>query len=627
MQQWLGLRPFVKTLRVRAWLIPSLVGSLLISLPVNAAQLQFWRFDTTQNRLTFTTNGAVQPKVQLIPNPTRLVVDLPGTQLSRPTVKQTLSGTVRSVRVGQFDGQTARIVLELAPNYVIDPKGVKVVPSSASNWSIDLPQPQLINSAAASTPSLTSPPRPNPVTSRPTPPTQPVSPPTPPVSQDPYLSDISVTPDGLFLQTNKAPTKVSVRRSRSRRQVKVTLKGVQANPRLLERTFKPGYYGLRELSVDQSGSDSNPETEVTFRIDKNGPNWIASTSRFGGVVVIPQSKGLRPSRPGSTVSLLQVPAPTTTTQQAAANTIQTVNLGGDRLLIQTDKPLAYQTGWEGSSYRVTVRSAQVARGVQAPRVAVGSPLSRIQFRQDPTGLSVLSTPARGVRISGIQRLSENQIVLLLRRTGQTPLPPIVGSGPTGSGTQPLGGALPKPRGRRVVVIDPGHGGRDPGAIGINGLRETNVVLPISLDVSRILQRQGVTVYLTRTDEREIDLAPRVSLAERVRADVFVSIHANAISMSRPDVNGLETYYAPGSSAGKRLAQTIHSSVLGGVNIGSRGVRSARFYVIRRTSMPAALVETGFVTGAIDNPKLANPAFRRQMAEAIARGILQYLSRY
>jgi N-acetylmuramoyl-L-alanine amidase len=178
-----------------------------------------------------------------------------------------------------------------------------------------------------------------------------------------------------------------------------------------------------------------------------------------------------------------------------------------------------------------------------------------------------------------------------------------------------------------VVIDPGHGGSDPGAIGINGLRETNVVLPISLDVSRILQQQGVTVYLTRTDEREIDLEPRVALAERVSADVFVSIHANAISMSRPDVNGLETFYTPGSVEGQRLAQTIHNSILGGVSIGNRGVKNARFYVIRRTSMPAALVETGFVTGAIDNPRLADPAFRRQMAEAIARGILQYLSQY
>ncbi|MEM9137683.1 MAG: AMIN domain-containing protein, partial [Cyanobacteria bacterium P01_F01_bin.42] len=79
---------FSKALQVRVWLIPSLLGGLLLSLPAQAAQLQFWRFDQNQNRLTFTTNAAIQPRVQLIPNPTRLVVDLPGTQLSRPTVKQ-----------------------------------------------------------------------------------------------------------------------------------------------------------------------------------------------------------------------------------------------------------------------------------------------------------------------------------------------------------------------------------------------------------------------------------------------------------------------------------------------------------------------------------------------------------
>ncbi len=625
MQYWLGVRPSSHAFRTKAllWLIPSLVGSILLSLPAHAAQLQFWRFDSTQNRLTFTTNGAVQPQVQLIPNPTRLVVDLPGTQLSRPTVKQSLAGTVRSIRVGQFNGQTARIVVELAPNYVIDPKAVKVTPTSASNWSIDLPQPQLLGSTASVSPS----PRPTPVQQDPAPlPSSP--PPAPTVAAEPtqpYLSDISVTPDGLFLQTAKPPTKVSVKRSRNRKQVRIKLKGVTPNPKLVGRTFKPGYYGLRELSVEQTDKGDNPETEVTFTIDKAGPSWTASVSRFGGVVVIPLSRGLSPSRPRTTVSLLRVPAPSTATTQAASATIQAVRLGGDRLLIQADRPISYLTGWEGSSYRLTVRSAQLADGVQAPKVATGSALSRIQFRQDPAGLSILSTPARGVRISGIQRLSSEQVILQLRRSTQAnlprPLPPT-----SGGNSQPLGRTLPRASGRKVVVIDPGHGGRDPGAIGINGLRETNVVLPIALDVSRILQRQGVTVYLTRTDEREIDLAPRVALAERVRANVFVSIHANAISMSRPDVNGLETYYAPGSSAGKRLAQTIHSSVLGGVNIGSRGVKSARFFVIRRTSMPAALVETGFLTGALDNPRLANPAFRRQMAEAIARGILQYLSR-
>jgi N-acetylmuramoyl-L-alanine amidase len=117
----------------------------------------------------------------------------------------------------------------------------------------------------------------------------------------------------------------------------------------------------------------------------------------------------------------------------------------------------------------------------------------------------------------------------------------------------------------------------------------------------------------------------VALAEQVRADAFVSIHANSISLSRPDINGAETYYAPGSASGAQLAKVILNSIVQNVNISSRGVRSARFYVIRKTSMPATLIETGFVTGAQDAPKLGDPTFQRQMAAAIAQGIIEFLN--
>jgi N-acetylmuramoyl-L-alanine amidase len=165
-----------------------------------------------------------------------------------------------------------------------------------------------------------------------------------------------------------------------------------------------------------------------------------------------------------------------------------------------------------------------------------------------------------------------------------------------------------------------------GAVGIGGLRETNVVLPIGLEVVRLLQQQGLQVYVTRTDEsREVDLPPRVALAEQVRADVFVSIHANAINLTRTDINGTEVYYAPGSDSGAQLSRYILDSIVRNVNMPNRGVRAARFYVIRRTSMPATLVETGFVTGAQDAPKLGDPQFQRQMAAAIAQGIIAFLN--
>jgi N-acetylmuramoyl-L-alanine amidase len=186
------------------------------------------------------------------------------------------------------------------------------------------------------------------------------------------------------------------------------------------------------------------------------------------------------------------------------------------------------------------------------------------------------------------------------------------------------GLPPVPRGRFRVVIDPGHGGPDPGAVGIGGLRETDVVLDVSLQVAQLLQARGVQVLMTRTSDVDVDLPPRVSLANSSNADVFVSIHANALSMARPDVNGVETFYFQSGNS-QRLAQAIQSRIMA-ISPGTpdRGARPGRFFVIRRTVMPAALAEMGFVTGSVDAPRLADPNFRRRMAVAISAGILDFL---
>jgi N-acetylmuramoyl-L-alanine amidase len=181
-----------------------------------------------------------------------------------------------------------------------------------------------------------------------------------------------------------------------------------------------------------------------------------------------------------------------------------------------------------------------------------------------------------------------------------------------------------PRGRYRVVIDPGHGGPDPGAVGIGGLRETDIVLDVGIQVAQLLQARGVQVLMTRTSEVDVDLPPRVSLANSSRADAFVSLHANALSMSRPDVNGIETFYFRGGPS-YRLAAALQDRMMA-VSPGTpdRGARPGRFYVIRRTIMPSALAEMGFVTGEIDAPRLADPRHRRRLAQAVAAGILSFL---
>ena len=177
-----------------------------------------------------------------------------------------------------------------------------------------------------------------------------------------------------------------------------------------------------------------------------------------------------------------------------------------------------------------------------------------------------------------------------------------------------------------VVLDPGHGGLDPGAIGIGGLRETDVVLDVSRIVKKLLSKKGVKVKLTRNNEIDLDLPPRVSLANKTDANIFVSIHANASRGKRRDINGLETFYYRGWR-GRLLAKRIQKQILR-VSPGSpdRGVKQGRYYVIKNTRMPAVLVEIGFLTGRLDARRLEKSIHRKRIAYAIAKGILEYLSK-
>jgi N-acetylmuramoyl-L-alanine amidase len=622
--------------------VASIIGLGLLATSADAAQLQSWRFNTAQSRLEFSTDDAVQPRVQLIPNPVRLIIDLPGVKIGQPTVNQNYSATVRSIRVGQFDAQTARIVVELSPGYTIDPQQVKVRGASPSSWSVDLPSPQRDQASAdlptanGSTSLAVDSPNPAPIATRPTPPIRAASGFSAVPAGSNLLEDILVTTDGLFLRTQKAVTAVQVNR-RNAQEIAVDVSGVMASPNLLQNNYKMDYHGIQLVSVQQL-STAPPVTRVTLKVTRRNPDWLANTNRYGGVILLPQGGAAKipdGKRPTGTVSLSlgqtvgkgtiqsQSSSPFPRGQQTA--TIQSIALGGSQLLIQANQPVYYTTGWEGARYRVSVRGAQWAQGIRTPQISTGSPLSDLSVRQEGQNVSILATPALGVRISTISRIDAQTLVLNFSRDGSTGAPVFQGSPPT-AGTVYSQPNLPRANGRRIVVIDPGHGGTDVGAIGIGGLRETNIVLPMALEVVRLLQQQGLQVYLTRSDEsREVDLPPRVALAERVNADVFVSIHANSINMSRPDINGAETYYAPGSVAGAALGKTILNSILRSVNIPSRGMHPARFYVIRKTSMPSTLIETGFVTGAQDAPKLGDPNFQKQMAAAIAQGIIEYLN--
>jgi N-acetylmuramoyl-L-alanine amidase len=169
----------------------------------------------------------------------------------------------------------------------------------------------------------------------------------------------------------------------------------------------------------------------------------------------------------------------------------------------------------------------------------------------------------------------------------------------------------------VVVIDPGHGGADWGAT--DGNKEKDAVMAIGSQVAKILEIHGVKAILTRNGDYFISLDRRVEIARESKADLFVSIHANYFE--REEAMGVETYsYGTGS----RLAELIQRSIVSRLAVVDRGTKTARFLVLRKSVIPAVLVETGFISNKLEGAMLATPEYRNRMADAIARGILQYL---
>ena len=129
------------------WLLPGFLSAFLLSTAVKAATVEAWRFDPARNQLDFTTDEAVQPSVRLFAKPTRLVIDRSGTQVGSVRRNQSLGGAVQAVRLSQFDAQTTRVVIELAPGYQLDPAQIKVRGVSASHWTVQLPNPQMTTGA------------------------------------------------------------------------------------------------------------------------------------------------------------------------------------------------------------------------------------------------------------------------------------------------------------------------------------------------------------------------------------------------------------------------------------------------------------------------------------------------
>ena len=223
---------------------------------------------------------------------------------------------------------------------------------------------------------------------------------------------------------------------------------------------------------------------------------------------------------------------------------------------------------------------------------------------------------------------------------------------------------------RTIIIDPGHGGKDPGAIGRRGVQEKELNLKISRYLKKILTEKGLKVVLTRDSDKFVSLKKRTKIADRNKEAFFISIHANSARGKKRGPHGFEVYYLSEKmddwtrAVAKRenaafqfipeenyslsrnanislwdiiytenriesmeLAKVICRGLDKETNLRNRGIKGANFYVLRGIDLPGVLVEVGFLSNPKEEAKLKNSAYQYKIAKGIARGIISYKAKY
>ncbi|KNZ69443.1 N-acetylmuramoyl-L-alanine amidase CwlD [Thermincola ferriacetica] len=190
---------------------------------------------------------------------------------------------------------------------------------------------------------------------------------------------------------------------------------------------------------------------------------------------------------------------------------------------------------------------------------------------------------------------------------------------------------------RVIVIDPGHGGMDPGAVGKAGTLEKDVVLEVAHKLKRLLSDAGAIVILTRESDSDLsgkaagsayekkrrDLANRVAIANKNKADIYVSLHLNSFPSAR--WTGAQTFYQHGSAKAKLLAECVQAEIIKSLKNTDRQPLAENFYTTRQTAMPAVTVELGFLSNPREEQLLRQADYQDKMAVAIFSGIAKYFA--
>ncbi len=444
------------------------------------------------------------------------------------------------------------------------------------------------------------------------------------------LRNIQVSADGLVLAINGNP-QINSSRVANPDRVILDLQATEVPPWLQNAVVAVNRYGVRQIRIAQF-QKSPAIARLVLDLDGSSPVAWQSTFDPSRSLLLLRPNGVNglattTSQPVPNLPIASLPAALPVATSNLPTTIDGLTFNGyGQLVIQANRAIAYRSNVDlaTNTYSFTIPATRISSQLRRPVLGANSPIEQIRLNQVGDSVVVTIKTIAGWQIQETVRTNPQTIALQLNSVTQqvainnfptnvlptTRLPQIYGSN----------------TGRQLVVVDAGHGGRDVGATR-NGIYEKDIVLAMSMKLGRILQQMGYSVIYTRTEDIELDLEPRVNIAESARASAFVSVHANALDAKASTVNGVETYYASGSSLGKSLAELVHDEILASTGANNRGVKSAKFHVILKTSMPAVLVETGFITNPSEAAKLVDSAYQLRMAEAIARGVDRFLKSY
>lgn len=438
--------------------------------------------------------------------------------------------------------------------------------------------------------------------------------------------------------------------------------------------------GLEKIDIASSGSPKNPVTTVAFAAPPGSAHQLLASDTPSQLIIAfgPQGVALDvPGDAGVAKTVLRTPAyvppsppaPSSfvspSPQAFASGAPTAASAGGATITAIETEPVddgaTVRISFTGSSqyewHRLNVPEARFYVDIHNARLAipvrddqVGTPAVEVvryrQFTSDTVRVTVvLSGPKRvditsGVGFLALTAKGGDDLDVVKAGTGTLGTPavaynpqgPVPSMGPSAPADWKFGTPAPlRPMSAnpRLIVIDPGHGGSDPGAQNTAlGLREKDLTFDISERLRDLLVAQGWQVKMTRASDVDVfapnasdrdELQARCDVANDSGARMFVSVHINSYTSSA--LNGTTTYYYKDSD--KPLAEAVQQHLIALLGTKDDGVRKDNFYVIHHTTMPATLVETAFLSNPSDAQLLRSPSFLQRVAQAIADGINQY----